>query len=434
MAAHRIARAQPLPFGVGRITPGWSMIVAILLAGVLVGAFAYALQYTEGEVVTGMRDIGTMGGAPWGLYIAFVVYFVGVSFAGIAVAAIVRVLDLERLRPVARMGELLAVISLVLGALSILADVGQPLRAIVNLLRYARPQSPFFGTFTLVISGYLFASLVYLFLEGRRDAAILARTPGRLQWLHRLWASGYRDTPAERERHERASYWLALAILPLLVTAHSTLGFVFGLQAGRGGWFSTLQAPGFVVLAGVSGLGNLIVLAAILRWALRAKQVLDDTVFRWLANFLLALTIVYLYFLLVDWLTSTYAAPAADARLAAVVYTGEYAPVFWTSVAALVAAAALLFGQFARRRYSLALVVVAAVLVNVAAVGKRVVLVLPSQTHGALLPYVPGTYEPTLVEYGVLLGIFSLGALLLTLFMKVFPILEVGGHHAEVGS
>jgi molybdopterin-containing oxidoreductase family membrane subunit len=380
---------------------------------------------------TGMRDIGTMGGAAWGMYIGFVVYFVGVSFAGISVAAIVRLFDLQSLRPVARMGELLAVSSLILGALSILVDVGQPLRAIVNLLRYARPQSPFFGTFTLVISGYLFASLVYLFLEGRRDAAILARTPGRLQWFHRLWASGYRDTPGERERHARASYWLALAILPLLVTAHSTLGFVFGLQAGRGGWFSALQAPGFVVLAGVSGVGHLIVLAAILRWALGAKRVLDDIVFRWLANFLLVLTVVYLYFVVVDWLTSTYAAPALEARLASVIYTGEYAPLFWTSVASLAAAAVILFGQFARRQYSLALIVVAAVLVNVAAVGKRVVLVLPSQTHGALLPYGPGSYAPTLVEYGVMLGIFSLGALLLALFMKVFPILEVGGEAGE---
>ena len=103
MTAQRVARPAPaLPFDVGRITLGWSATVAILLAGVLVGAYAYALQYTEGEVVTGMRDIGTMGGATWGVYIAFVVYFVGVSFAGISVAAIVRLFDLERLRPVAR--------------------------------------------------------------------------------------------------------------------------------------------------------------------------------------------------------------------------------------------------------------------------------------------------------------------------------------------
>jgi hypothetical protein len=56
------------------------------------------------------------------------------------------------------------------------------------------------------MSGYLFSSLVYLYLDSRRDAAVCARTPGRLQGFHRLWAAGYRDTPAERARHRRVSF------------------------------------------------------------------------------------------------------------------------------------------------------------------------------------------------------------------------------------
>ncbi|MDR7585989.1 MAG: hypothetical protein QN158_10450, partial [Armatimonadota bacterium] len=75
------------------------------------------------------------------------------SFAGITVAALIRLLGLEALRPVSRMAELLTVVALILAAFSVLPDLGQPLRGIVNLFRYARPQSPFFGTFTLVISG-----------------------------------------------------------------------------------------------------------------------------------------------------------------------------------------------------------------------------------------------------------------------------------------
>jgi molybdopterin-containing oxidoreductase family membrane subunit len=82
-----------------------------------------------------MRDLGTMGGAPWGLYVAFVVYFVGVSFAGITVAVLIRLLNLTQLHPIARMAELPNVIALVLGAFSILADVGQPVRALINLPR-----------------------------------------------------------------------------------------------------------------------------------------------------------------------------------------------------------------------------------------------------------------------------------------------------------
>lgn len=426
--AHRLpfaAQRPSLPYGIGRWSVGWYALTLVLLAIVALGVYAYSLQLAKGEIVTGMRDVGTMGGAAWGLYIAFVVYFVGVSFAGITVATLIRVLNLNYLRPVSRAAELLTVVSLLLAAGSILADLGQPLRGIVNLFQYARPQSPFFGTFSLVVSGYLFASLVYLYLDARRDAALLARVPGRLQGFYRFWAAGYRDTPAQRERHARASFWLALGIIPLLVTAHSTLGFVFGLQVGRPGWFSALQAPGFVVMAGISGMGLLIVVAAILRSVLDQREQLSLAVFRWLGNMLMVLTVTYLYFILVDWLTATYQGQLHEMRLTVGLLNGEFAWLYWLSVGTLLVAFALLLGQFLTGRYKLSLIVLSGLLVNVAAIGKRYLLVVPSQIEGTLMPYSPGSYTPTWVEYSVVMGLFALGTLLYVLFMKVFPIMEI---------
>ena len=189
--------AAPLPLGVGSITARWLALAGAAGLVLLFGVAQYLRQLSEGLVVTGMRDPGLAGGAAWALYIALDVYFVGVSFAGITVAALIRLLDLERLKPVARMAEVLTVVSLVLAGLVVVADLGQPLRGIVNLFRYARPQSPFFGTFSLVIAGYLFASVVYLYLDGRRDAARLAHIPGRLQRLHG-------QPEPVRDVHERA--------------------------------------------------------------------------------------------------------------------------------------------------------------------------------------------------------------------------------------
>ena len=417
--------AERRSYGVGRTGAGWWALVLILLGLVGLGIRAYIHQFTQGEIVTGMRDIGTGGGAAWGLYIAFVVYFVGVSFAGITVASLIRLLNMKQLRPVSRIAELLTIISLPLGAFAILADLGQPGRGIVHLLRYARLQSPFFGTLTLVIAGYFFASLVYLYLAGRRDAALYARKPGRLQWFHRLWAAGYKDSPAEQERHARTSWWLALAILPLLVTAHSTLGFVFGIQVGRPGWFSALQAPGFVVLAGASGIGLLIVVAALLRQLMGLKRELNLDVFRWLGNFLWVLTLAYLYFMVAELLTANYAAQLHEGIVSSAIISGEYAWLFWLSVVLLVVPFVLLLVQFLTRRYSLALIVMAGVMVNLAAIGKRFLIVVPSQTHGTVLDYLPGSYSPTWVEYSIILGLFALGALMYAVFIKVFPIVEM---------
>ena len=418
-------RSERLPYGVGRLSFGWILLMVVMLAIVAFGIYAYSRQIVVGHVVTGMRDTGTMGGAPWGLYIAFLIYFVGVSFAGVTIAALIRLLNLQTLRPISRMAELTTVISLLLAVLCILPDLGRPLRGIVNLFRYARPQSPFFGTFTLVLAGYLFASLVYLYLDSRRDASILAKMPGPLRGLHQRWAAGYRDTPAERERRSRTSFWLALAILPLLVTAHSTLGFVFGLQIGRPGWFGSLQAPGFVILAGVSGVGLVIVIAAIVRQLQNLKAELKFDIFKWLGNLLMVLTISYLYFMVVELLTNTYAARLHETSVTNALLTGQFAWIFWSAVVLLAGSFLILFLQFVTRRYSLALIVLSGIFVNLAAIGKRFLIVVPSQTHGNLLPYGTGSYSPTWVEYGTIAGIVALGIVLFALFMKLFPITEI---------
>jgi len=423
---------EPLPQGVGNFTGKWMIVTGIALLGVIVGIVGFLVEKNQGMVATGMRDLGTMQGATWGVYISLVVYFVGVSFAGITVAALIRLFNLEHLKGVARMAELLTVVALILGAMAIVVDLGQPLRGIVNLFRYARPQSPFFGTFTLVISGYLFASLVYLYLTSRRDAATLAKRPSKLRSFFRLWAAGYENTLDQRERDRRTSFWLALALLPLLVVAHSSLGFVFGLQVGRPGWFGTLQAPAFVVLAGVSGIGHIIVMAAIIRRVVRAKRRIGMDAFAWLGRFLLILLLGYLYFVVVEMLTLIYQPSIAEQGLSEALLTGTYAAVFWGSVVALVLPVFALAWMAITRSWKLSWLVAVGVLVNIGAIGKRYLIVVPSQTHGQLLPYGVGSYTPSWVEFAVAFGFFSLGVLMVAVFMKIFPIIELKDETIEV--
>lgn len=420
-------RNVTLPQQAGRSPSGWYATIAVLVALIALGIYAYSRELSEGMAVTGMRNIGPMGGATWGLYITFVVYFVGLSFAGISTAAVIRLARIDRLRPISRIAELLTVITLVLAGLAILADLGQPLRGIVNLFRYARPQSPFFGTFTLVISGYLFASLVYLYLDGRRDAWLSGQTAERHLGFYRLWAAGYRDTPAERERHDRATFWLAIAIVPLLVTAHSTLGFVFGLQVGRPGWFSALQAPAFVILAGVSGLGMLaIIVAAVRRWLHREEE-LTVAVFRWLSTALTILLLTYLYLVVVELLTNLYTGSSRERDVMSELLFGEYAWIYWGAVGTFVIALVLLLVRAALPSLRSAVWPVVAVggLVNLGAIGKRYLIVVPSQTKGTLLPYDEGSYTPAWTEFALIIGLIALGVLAYLLFTRYFPIVEL---------
>ena len=107
MATHEANK--PLPMGVGSISPGWFAFMAIAMLGIVLGLIGYVVEQQQGMVATGMRDLGTMQGATWGVYISLVVYFVGVSFAGITIAALIRLYNIDYLKGVARMAEVMTV-------------------------------------------------------------------------------------------------------------------------------------------------------------------------------------------------------------------------------------------------------------------------------------------------------------------------------------
>lgn len=400
----------------------WWIAVVVSLVAFAFGVWCFMQQEIHGHIVTGLGNPG-YGSATWGLYIAFTIFFVGVSFAGISVFAIARLFKVEALRPATRPAAVLSIIALVAGACLILADLGRPLDGLRDLPRVARPQSPFYGDFTLVMSGYLFSTIVFFFLSSRKDARLMSqRGPRFLRWFYALWATGYRGTNAEDRRHYRSSYWLSVSIIPLLVVAQSTLGFIFGIQGGRPGWYGALQAPGFVVLAGVSGIGMVILLLALLRWMFGLTERIPAATFKWLGALMSVLALIYLYFTVVEQLTASFAAPAADRHVASEVSSGVFAPAFWVTIVFLVAAFAIPFVLYLLRRTSIAWIVTAALLANVAAIFKRMLIVVPSQTHGALIPMDEGTYWPNHIEVGLVVGLFGLITLFVLVFARIFPI------------
>jgi hypothetical protein len=190
-------------------------------------------------------------------------------------------------------------------------------------------------------------------------------------------------------------------------------------------------APGFLILAAISSAATLVVIAAIARRAMHLENEIRPQVFEWFGNALWIFGLVYLYILLVEILTASYAAAEADTRVARAILLGPYAILFWTMAAGFVLPTALLFVQFLRRRTSIGWTVTAALALNVATVLKRILVVVPSQTHGLLLPYPDGTYRPTWVEIASIAGLLALGALAYLLFAKIFPIVPHDVAHLE---
>ncbi len=400
----------------------------ILAAGSGLLFYGFALQVLYGHAVTGQGSHGAI----WGIIVANIVNFIGISHVGIAISAVVRILRLERYRQLARLAEFVTLASITTAVMNITMDVGHPERFIFNVVWYGRYHAPFVWSCT-VITTYVVGSSVYLYLAMRRDLWLCGASAPVRRPVYRLLALGYRDTATSRARHNRVVWWLAVIILPIMVSVHSVYGYIFGLQPGRPGWYNPFQAPYFVLGAIVSGFSTVIVVIAVVRKAFHWEEIFHPRIFKGLGIFLGFVTLLYMYFLFSEWLTGSYASPAGERAVFHDLLFGRFSIITWTAVTAgMVLPFALLFVQGVNPRMcSIRLTVVAALLINIGLWTTRGLIVVPSFYH-PLLPWPVAAYMPSFSEWCMVVGSFFLFALLMLVFIKVFPVLELPEHHDAV--
>jgi len=286
------------------------------------GAFVWSDQ----QLRTGLGVTGMNAPTYWGAYIINFVFFVGLSAGGIVVSALVHALRIERYRAVARIAEVVAILSILSAGLFITLDVGRPDR-LWHLVRYGRWQSPLVWDM-FIISIYLAMALGLGYFSTRADIVKCMRAMPQRARLYRLLALGYVDTsPKALERDGKILRALAFASLPGAVLLHSVTAWILGLAKSTPGWHTSLLAPLFVGSALVSGLALVIVAAEAGRRLFQAN-VPESTVVQ--LGRLLALAIPLLgYFLFSELLTVMYARETSPAAFFEELIHGDYAYFFW---------------------------------------------------------------------------------------------------------
>ncbi|MBI4296775.1 MAG: polysulfide reductase NrfD [Chloroflexi bacterium] len=392
----------------------------------LVGWFLYAwyIQLSQGLGVTAMRS---PVGASWGVYIANFVFFVGLAHGGIAIAAAIRLMNLHKYSPVARIGEVLTIISLMMAGLSITIDMGRPDR-IFNIIQFwpLRVGSSSLSWDVTVIILYFTLSASYLWLTMRRDLArVMGRFP-RLTIIYQILLIGY--TPDENHKVDRMAWWLSIAICFLIVMlSGGVVAWIFGLLPSRPGWFSALAGPYFLTAAISSAIAAVIVVAAITRKFLRWQEHIKSEIFTGLGIFLGIITLFYIYLILAEQLTMRYAPPISEFMVSEMLLTGEFAPFFWPMLifGFLIPALSLVLQAVYPVFRSTTRTIWAAGFILVAFWIKRFLIVVPSLLR-PLLPFPEGSYQPSWVEWSIVAGVFAMAALLFMGFLKLFPIVELG--------
>lgn len=392
-------------------------LAGVLALVVLAGLVAYAHQLTTGLGVTGLNDQ-----VFWGLYESSLVTFIGFSYGGALVSAILRLTGSPWRGGVSRIAEVTALATLLFGALFPIIHLGRPERVWEILLR-PQIESPIVWDM-VAISTYLLATIILLGLPLVADMGILRNHPGLGPRLRRLygWLSfGWRGEMSQRQELARATTIVAILIVPLAIVVHTVLSYAFSLTS-RPGWHSTIFGPTFVVGAVYSGVAVVILAAVAYRRAYGLARWIDDQAIRNLGYILVALALGYGYATFTEVTTEGYVSSTAKASVLYTTILEHYAPLFWGFVLVGLVLPVLLVAV-PRTRTPGGISVAAIGVIGAMAV-KRYLITVPPQTQ-PLIGGEVGAYTPSVVEWLVVAGAAAGIPLTVMILFRIFPVLSV---------
>ncbi len=414
-------------------------IAAVILAAILgYGMWAWAYEVGNGLGVTDMRNVQI-----WGLYIMTFMFFVGASAGGMIVASVATIFKIHKVEHLARTAILISLVTIVIAGLLILPDLGQPGR-FLELFYYAHWTSPMVWDVTIILV-YAVFNIVYLWLHMRSDLA------ERHHWL----ALGTKNTPATLRRDHKLIVGGAYLALPLAVALHSITAWIVATQPSHPYWNSTLMAPWFVVSAIVSGIGLVVVVLLVLERMGRLS--IGDAAHRWLTGFLATAIAVEVFFIAVEIITISASRVPGDWSALKQLMVGSYGWIFWCEIGTLLLGLALIVTPRGRadKRWSAAAAV--AVIVSTMlmrgqlmvgglrypnlgyapgiSLGTGSQLTTGGSVASGVQPFLPTNssfvqiahYNPTWVEWSIVIGFCALWGLLVMAGLRFLPMLPSPG-------
>jgi Ni/Fe-hydrogenase subunit HybB-like protein len=378
----------------GRRYHAWMGSLTLII---LLGLYAYSIQFREGLAVTGMSDH-----VSWGLYIANFTFLVGLAAAAMMLvlpAYILRDVDFSRAVLIA---EGVAVSALVMCLAFVVVDIGNPLAAwhMMPVIGYLNWPRSLLAWDVIVLNGYLALNLLIPFyiLYSR----FTGRSPDKRKYLPFMYV---------------AVLWA--------VSIHLVTAFLLAGLPARPFWNSALLGPRFLASAFTAGPAFMIVVL----WLVRSQTTyqISDGAFRKLALVVTVAAQVNLVMLGSELFYKFYA-PTHHGINAKYLFVGlgehrALVPWIWTAILLNAAATLVLMVHPLRERFRF-LIPACVVLFVAIWIEKGIGLVVPGFVPSPLGEIVE--YVPSAVELGVTAGIWALGLFVLTVLVKVALPIELG--------
>ena len=361
----------------------------------LLGLNAYAKQLVHGLIVTGMSDE-----VSWGVYIANFTFLVGVAAAAVMMVIPVYIYDNEELHDLVIFGELLAVAAIIMCLAFVTVDLGRPDRfwhLIPGLGQMNFPKS-MLSWDVIVLNGYL---------------------------LLNVHICGYLLYCRYQDKKPAKWFYIPFVFTAILwaVSIHTVTAFLYVGLGGRPFWNASIVGPRFLASAFTAGPAIIILALQVIRHTTHYR--ITDKALLTLRSIVQVSMIINVFLLVCEVFKEFYSGTThgASAKYLFVGLHGHHAlvPWIWTAIGFNLIAMTILVLPVSR---GLKYLNVACVLSIVGIwIEKGMGLVIPGfipTPLGAIVDYVPSLNETL-----VCLGIWALGLLCYTIFLRMsVPILQ----------
>lgn len=409
-----------LPQKFGRRGMIWTAGLIVICC---IGAFAYIKQLREGLIVTNMGDY-----VSWGIYISNFVFFVAVSLVGSLITAIFRLTGVPWRTPLTRIAEIIAVSNITFAALIIIVDMGRPDR-IYFLFTHGRIQSPILWD-VIVITTYFFLSLLLLYITLIPDARVMIGLRNKLgkpfSKLYKWMASFWKGTAAQEKIRDRGITILCITIVPVAFCIHTVTSWLFATTY-RPGWDSSNFGAYFVSGAFLVGAGAVVVAMYVFRRVYKLENYITQLHFDKMGKITVMLALLYLYFNVNEFLVPAFKMKKEETDYLNGLFTGDYSVMFWFAILVGMIIPILVL-VFKKGRTPLPMFIVG-VMIVIGAWFKRYLIVTPTLLHPFLPKYdAPARFDhyfPSWEEWAITIGSMAGVLLIITFFVRVFPIISI---------
>lgn len=402
----------------------WSTLEKIWWGSLLI-VFGFGLySLITGYFLQGMSSTNLSNTVPWGLWVAFYIYFIGMSAGSFLLSTLVYGFGMKQYEKIGRSALLSAIVCMITGIIFIFIDIGRP-DHIMNSVIYWNVTSTMSWEIHFYIV-YILLLLVELYLSMRSDLVKLSQTA--TGWKAKLYSilvfKKKTMSDIDRAADKKRLKFLGIIGIPIAI---------FGVHGGTGSIFAVLKAQPylnsalfpliFIISALVSGTA-LAITIYVIKCKVK-KEEIDKPMVRSLAGMLALFLAIELAMLWYEFLVGLYGLENIELSTIKLITGSEWWWSFWIFQMGLAMFFPLIILLFKRTRQSIGWILTASIMAIVGIVGVRANMIVPTQIAPKYSSMPIGEYFPNLSEWVTSFGLIAMCLILYTLGEKILPIDEL---------